>query len=142
MTAGEIRTLARHAGVGPGTRVLDLCCGIAGPGRLLARELGCELLGVDASASAVAIAREQAPGPGDAAAQVQHLRSRADAGVPREGPDLTGGHEALLPDEPAGRVRRDTRVVEGPVERGSVVLSHVDATPPGRSVAAHASALT
>ena len=60
MTAGEIRTLARHAGVGPGTKVLDLCCGIAGPGRLLARELGCELLGVDASASAVAIAREQA----------------------------------------------------------------------------------
>ncbi len=40
--------------------MLDLCCGIAGPGRLLTRELGCDLLGVDASASAVAIAREQA----------------------------------------------------------------------------------
>jgi SAM-dependent methyltransferase len=60
MTAGEIRTLAMHAGIGPATRVLDLCCGIAGPGRLLTRELGCDLLGVDASASAVAIAREQA----------------------------------------------------------------------------------
>ena len=60
MTAGEIRALAVHAGIGPGTKVLDLCCGIAGPGRLLARELGCDLLGVDASASAVAIAREQA----------------------------------------------------------------------------------
>jgi SAM-dependent methyltransferase len=60
MTAGEIRDLATHAGIGPATRVLDLCCGIAGPGRFLTRDLGCDLLGVDASASAVAIAREQA----------------------------------------------------------------------------------
>jgi SAM-dependent methyltransferase len=60
MTAGEIRALASHASIGPATSVLDLCCGIAGPGRLLTRELGCDLLGVDASASAVAIAREQA----------------------------------------------------------------------------------
>jgi SAM-dependent methyltransferase len=60
MTAGEIRDVAMHAGIGPATRVLDLCCGIAGPGRFLTRDLGCDLLGVDASASAVAIAREQA----------------------------------------------------------------------------------
>ncbi len=39
--------------------MLDLCCGVAGPGRFLARELGCAYLGVDASASAVAIARER-----------------------------------------------------------------------------------
>jgi len=42
--------------------VLDLCCGVAGPGRFLARELGCDYLGVDASASAVAIARSRADG--------------------------------------------------------------------------------
>jgi SAM-dependent methyltransferase len=60
MTAGEIRTLAAQAGVGPGVAVLDLCCGVAGPGRFLARELGCAYVGVDASASAVAIARERA----------------------------------------------------------------------------------
>ena len=58
--ASEIRSLAHHAGVGPGVSVLDLCCGIAGPGRLLTRELGCDYLGVDSSASAVAIARERA----------------------------------------------------------------------------------
>jgi SAM-dependent methyltransferase len=58
MTAGEIRVLAAQAGIGPGTTVLDVCCGIAGPGRLLTRELACAYLGVDASASAVAIARE------------------------------------------------------------------------------------
>jgi SAM-dependent methyltransferase len=60
MTAGEIRALAARAGVGPDTAVLDLCCGIAGPGRLLTRELGCAYLGVDASAGAVAIGREHA----------------------------------------------------------------------------------
>jgi SAM-dependent methyltransferase len=60
MTAGEIRSLAAQAGVGPGVTVLDLCCGIAGPGGFLTRELECAYLGVDASASAVAIARERA----------------------------------------------------------------------------------
>jgi SAM-dependent methyltransferase len=60
MTAGEIRALGERAGIGPGVTVLDLCCGIAGPGRFLTHELGCDYLGVDASASAVAIARERA----------------------------------------------------------------------------------
>jgi SAM-dependent methyltransferase len=60
MTAGEIHTLALRAGVGPGVTVLDLCCGVAGPGRFLTRELDCDYLGVDASASAVALARERA----------------------------------------------------------------------------------
>src|SRR4051812_49483889 len=62
MTADEIRTLAERAGIGPGVAVLDLCCGIAGPGRFLTRALGCAYVGVDASASAVAIARERAAG--------------------------------------------------------------------------------
>ena len=60
MTAGEIRALAVRAGIGPGVAVLDLCCGVAGPGRFLTRELGCAYLGVDASPTAVAIARERA----------------------------------------------------------------------------------
>jgi SAM-dependent methyltransferase len=58
MTAGEIRELAAQGAIGPGAGVLDLCCGIAGPGRFLTRELGCAYLGVDASASAIAIARD------------------------------------------------------------------------------------
>ena len=60
MRAAEIRELARRAGVGPGVSVLDLCCGIAGPGRFVTRELGCAYLGVDSSCGAVAIARERA----------------------------------------------------------------------------------
>jgi SAM-dependent methyltransferase len=57
MLAGEIGALARRAGIAPGVSVLDLCCGVAGPGRLIAREQGCTYLGVDLSASAIDIAR-------------------------------------------------------------------------------------
>jgi SAM-dependent methyltransferase len=60
MAAGEIRALAVQVGIGPGVTVLDLCCGTGGSGRFLTRELGCDYLGVDASASAVAVARERA----------------------------------------------------------------------------------
>jgi SAM-dependent methyltransferase len=60
MLAGEILTLARAAGIAPGVAVLDACCGVAGPGRLIARELGCDYLGVDYSASAIDIARDRA----------------------------------------------------------------------------------
>jgi SAM-dependent methyltransferase len=60
MTAGEIRALAVQVGIGPEVTVLDLCCGIGGPGRFLTREMGCDYLGVDANASAVAVARERA----------------------------------------------------------------------------------
>ena len=57
MRAGEIRALADQAGIAPGVSVLDLCCGIAGPGRFITRELGCAYLGVDLSSSALGIAR-------------------------------------------------------------------------------------
>jgi SAM-dependent methyltransferase len=60
MSASEILSLAARAGIGPGTRVLDLCCGVAGPGRLITRELGCTYLGVDGSASAIELARARA----------------------------------------------------------------------------------
>ena len=61
MSAGEIRDLAHRAGIARGVRVLDLCCGVAGPGRLITRELGCGYLGVDFSSSAIGIARANAP---------------------------------------------------------------------------------
>jgi SAM-dependent methyltransferase len=59
MLASEVLTLARAAGVAPGVPVLDLCCGVGGPGRLLVQELGCDYLGVDYSAGAIAVARER-----------------------------------------------------------------------------------
>jgi SAM-dependent methyltransferase len=60
MRAAEIRRLARQARVGPGVSVLDLCCGVAGPGRMITAESGCRYLGVDQSASALATARQLA----------------------------------------------------------------------------------
>jgi SAM-dependent methyltransferase len=60
MRAVEIRTLAHQARVGLGVSVLDLCCGVAGPGRMITAELGCHYLGVDHSASALATAQERA----------------------------------------------------------------------------------
>ncbi len=60
MSAGEIRRLAGEARIGRGVPVLDLCCGTAGPGRLITAEFGCHYLGVDYSASAVQIAQRLA----------------------------------------------------------------------------------
>jgi SAM-dependent methyltransferase len=60
MGAGEIRHLAARARIGPDTSVLDLCCGMAGPGRLIVAERRCRYLGLDLSNSAVEIARERA----------------------------------------------------------------------------------
>lgn len=60
MRASEIRRLAGHARVGSRTSVLDVCCGVAGPGRLITAEFGCRYVGVDYSACTVEIARELA----------------------------------------------------------------------------------
>jgi ubiquinone/menaquinone biosynthesis C-methylase UbiE len=60
MLAAEVRRLAHEARVGPGVSVLDLCCGVAGPGRMITAESGCNYLGIDHSASALATARRLA----------------------------------------------------------------------------------
>jgi SAM-dependent methyltransferase len=60
MRAGEIRVLADQAGIAAGASVLDLCCGIAGPGRFITRSLRCAYLGLDYSAGAIELARQRA----------------------------------------------------------------------------------
>jgi SAM-dependent methyltransferase len=62
MRASEILDLASRAGVSPPVAVLDLCCGVAGPGRLIVRTLGCDYLGVDADPRAIEVARQRAGG--------------------------------------------------------------------------------
>jgi sarcosine/dimethylglycine N-methyltransferase len=62
MRADEILSLAVKAGIGPGVSVLDLCCGVAGPGRFITSELDCTYLGVDLSPGAVELARERSAG--------------------------------------------------------------------------------
>ena len=39
-----VETLARRAGIGPGSRVLDVCAGLAGPARVLAHRRGCRVV--------------------------------------------------------------------------------------------------
>jgi len=54
-------TLLREAGVGRGTKLLDVGCG-AGGALVLARAKGAEVAGLDASEGLVAIARQRLPG--------------------------------------------------------------------------------
>ena len=60
--ASDVVALATKAGVGPGVSVLDVCCGVGGPGIHVVRSLGGHYLGVDRSASAIAVARRRARG--------------------------------------------------------------------------------
>src|SRR5215216_1270414 len=60
MTADEILALARATGVTAGARVLDVCCGSAGPALELVRRLGCRVVGVDLSRAGVWHGRSQA----------------------------------------------------------------------------------
>jgi sarcosine/dimethylglycine N-methyltransferase len=62
MRAGEILSVASRAGIGQGVSVLDLCCGVGGPGRFITSRLGCTYLGVDMSISAIEVARVRATG--------------------------------------------------------------------------------
>lgn len=64
MQASEILELARRAGITRQSRVLDLCCGVAGPGRHIVRHLACGYLGLDYSASALEIAAQRAEAEG------------------------------------------------------------------------------
>ncbi len=49
-----VEGLARLAGIGRGTRVLDVCAGLGGPARFLAWRFGCVATGVDLNAGRVA----------------------------------------------------------------------------------------
>ena len=86
VTAHQIRTLAGHGGIGAGTRVLDLCCGVAGPGLLLVSEHHCRYLGVDAESGSIAAARARAASTG----------LRADFEVVRVPPVPTGRFDVVL----------------------------------------------
>jgi SAM-dependent methyltransferase len=48
--------------VGPASRVLDLCCGVGGPGNLVSRATGCELIGLDLDLAALTLARSGSMG--------------------------------------------------------------------------------
>ncbi|WP_157961877.1 methyltransferase domain-containing protein [Acuticoccus kandeliae] len=49
--------LAAAAGIDAGTRVLDVCCGMGGPARYLAHNIGCRVTGIDLTESRIVGAR-------------------------------------------------------------------------------------
>lgn len=51
------RDLAAAAGLQPGERVLDLGCGLGGPARMIAAEVGCRVTGIDLSPEFIRSAR-------------------------------------------------------------------------------------
>ncbi|MGA9048370.1 MAG: methyltransferase domain-containing protein [Dehalococcoidia bacterium] len=48
--AEQTRILADKAKIGKGTHVLDVCCALGGPARHLAKDYGCNVTGLDATA--------------------------------------------------------------------------------------------
>jgi cyclopropane fatty-acyl-phospholipid synthase-like methyltransferase len=76
VTAGEVLALAESAGVRAGTRVLDLCCGVGGPGLLVAGRTRCRMVGVDLSRDVLWLARARAATAG-LAGQVAFLQADA-----------------------------------------------------------------
>jgi arsenite methyltransferase len=56
--------LAELAGIGPGTRVVDVACGTGASARLLARELGADVVGVDLGAQTIERAARAASADG------------------------------------------------------------------------------
>ena len=56
--------LAIMAGIGPGSRVLDICSALGGPARQLAREFGCTVTGIDATPAMVEEATRRAAAEG------------------------------------------------------------------------------
>lgn len=64
MSACDIVGLGTRAGIGPGTDVLDVCCGLGGAGRHLQERTRCRYVGVDMSAEAIALARARTEAAG------------------------------------------------------------------------------
>ncbi|HET7874321.1 MAG TPA: methyltransferase domain-containing protein [Methylomirabilota bacterium] len=52
-----VEALARRAAIGPASRVLDVCAGLGGPARFLARQAGARVVGVDLNEGRCAAAR-------------------------------------------------------------------------------------
>jgi sarcosine/dimethylglycine N-methyltransferase len=52
-----VEALARRAEIGPDSVVLDVCAGLAGPARFLARRFGCHVTGIDLNQSRCAAGR-------------------------------------------------------------------------------------
>jgi SAM-dependent methyltransferase len=96
----------------PGDTLLDLACGWAGLGLMIARDTGARLAGVDVSAEALARAREQAArlGVADTRFSVGDLTA---CGLPDAAADAVLCTDAIqFPDDPSAAYREIRRVLK------------------------------
>lgn len=110
-------TLARRAGIGPTSRVLDVCAGLAGPARFLASRRGCRVVGIEMNAGRALGARRLTARVG-LAALVQVVRGDA-TGLPFRAAafDACVSQEALLHIADKAAVLRECRRVLAPAGR-------------------------
>ena len=138
MRAEEIRALARQAGIAPGVSVLNLCCGIAGPGRFTTQGLGCTYLGVDLDAP-----RATGPKPSIATAVTStRTRTRAAAvAIGSQGTTSSRRPNSAVATKTAGKLassangeRSAVRANPGScVSTGALALRHPLSRRPGSS---------
>lgn len=69
----ELRLLSERAAAGPGSRLLELCCGTAGVGAWVRRTTGAEAIGLDCSVAGLRLALLQNANPGNVAGDVSRL---------------------------------------------------------------------
>jgi SAM-dependent methyltransferase len=96
----------------PGNMLLDLACGRAGYGLMVAQGSGARLVGIDVSAEALAQAREQAArlGVADARFRVGNLTA---SGLPDGSADAVLCTDAIqFPDDPSAAYREIRRVLK------------------------------
>jgi arsenite methyltransferase len=127
--------LAELAGVAPGRRVVDVACGSGDTALLLARELGCEAVGVDLGAGAIARARH-AVGAGE---RVSFLVGDAEAlPLPDAGFDvaLCECSVCMFPDKPRALAEMARVVRAGGTIAIADVTADLDALPAALRTAA------
>lgn len=88
LTMPGLREVTNALGLSPGHRLLDLGCGSGAFGCWIARETGCDVVGVDFSSVAVGHARSSAPGFGLLAERAEFVVGDLTAtGLPDESVD-------------------------------------------------------
>jgi arsenite methyltransferase len=127
--------LAELAGVAPGQRVVDVACGRGASALLLARELGCEAVGVDLGARAIAQARH-ATGAGERASFL--VGDAETLPLPDAGFDVALSECSLctFPDKPRAIVEMARVVRPGGTIAIADVTADLDALPAALRTAA------
>jgi SAM-dependent methyltransferase len=129
LTFDELRAMAEHLALGPGSMLADLGCGAGGPGLWVASQARASLVGIDASVTGLAQARRRAENLGLAEHARYQLGTFAATGIDDAIVDgaLTVDAIQYAPDKHA--VFRELHRILGPGGRMALSAFELD---PGR----------